>query len=268
MPFQKRTLLHVKQLPVSSQISSSREEKRPMLFYTDWLVMERNSSSSLTVLLASCKWTHLHELTPALSKPKTAGCIYSFPSAGTKEWLIWWEKTGETFLTSSSCMQTNLTSSLTASSEWGSLTEKRDEWSSDFWLIVTVYAIHTPVFVLCCNVLQYFYSNRPFRQLDSNGDLRWEKINSLDKGHIYKQVCIFRVYVFWFLWKVRNVACNHGLFTATARKYHILTCCILWVLMYWPVLLFCSSFSGKPIWFSQTDRLARFKGPLFWRPSL
>lgn len=76
MPFQKRTLLHVKQLPVSSQISSSREEKRPMLFYTDWLVMERNSSSSLTVLLASCKWTHLHELTPALSKPKTAGRLY------------------------------------------------------------------------------------------------------------------------------------------------------------------------------------------------
>lgn len=33
------------------------------------------------------------------------------------------------------------------------------------------------------------WSCRPFRRLDGNGDLRWEKIKSFDKGHIYKQVC-------------------------------------------------------------------------------
>nr|XP_020467469.1 5'-nucleotidase domain-containing protein 2 [Monopterus albus] len=32
---------------------------------------------------------------------------------------------------------------------------------------------------------------KPFRRLDSNGDLRWEKIKSLDKGHIYKQGNLF-----------------------------------------------------------------------------
>lgn len=31
-------------------------------------------------------------------------------------------------------------------------------------------------------------SFRPFRRLDARGDLCWEKISSLDKGHIYKQV--------------------------------------------------------------------------------
>lgn len=203
----------------------------------------------------------------------TAACIYSLPSAGTKEWLTWWERTGETFLMSLSCMQTNLTSSPTASSEWDRLTEKTVRWAVILWLLINSDTLldHTPVFVLCCNVPLYFYSYRPFRQLDSNGDLRWEKISSLDKGHIYKQVCIFRISAFWFLWKVRNVAFKSNqrwLFTATAWKYHNLTCCILWGLMYWPALLFCSSFSGKPIWFSQTDRLARFKGSLFWRPSL
>lgn len=40
------------------------------------------------------------------------------------------------------------------------------------------------------NVFKDCYSYRPFRRLDGNGDLRWEKINSLDKGQIYKQVCI------------------------------------------------------------------------------
>lgn len=41
--------------PFPSQINSFSEEKRPMLFYNDWLVMEKNSFSSLTVPLASCK---------------------------------------------------------------------------------------------------------------------------------------------------------------------------------------------------------------------
>lgn len=29
---------------------------------------------------------------------------------------------------------------------------------------------------------------RPFRRLDSNGDLQWDKINKLEKGQVYKQV--------------------------------------------------------------------------------
>ncbi|XP_028308791.1 5'-nucleotidase domain-containing protein 2 [Gouania willdenowi] len=32
---------------------------------------------------------------------------------------------------------------------------------------------------------------KPFRRLDDNGDLRWEKIKSLDKGQIYKQGNLF-----------------------------------------------------------------------------
>ncbi|XP_028266613.1 5'-nucleotidase domain-containing protein 2 isoform X2 [Parambassis ranga] len=32
---------------------------------------------------------------------------------------------------------------------------------------------------------------KPFRRLDNKGDLRWEKINSLDKGQIYKQGNLF-----------------------------------------------------------------------------
>lgn len=137
----------------------------------------------------------------------TAACIYSFPSAGTKEWLTWWERTGETFLMSSSCMQTNLTSSLTASSEWFRLPQKTARRPVILWLLVNSDTLlhHTPGLVLCCNVPQCFYSHRPFRQLDSNGDLRWEKINSLDKGHIYKQVYIFRIYAFWFLWRMRKM---------------------------------------------------------------
>ncbi|XP_061840360.1 5'-nucleotidase domain-containing protein 2 [Nerophis lumbriciformis] len=39
----------------------------------------------------------------------------------------------------------------------------------------------------------HFFTNciKPFRRLDGNGDLRWEKISSLDKGHIYKQGNLF-----------------------------------------------------------------------------
>uniref|UniRef100_A0A8C7XKV4 5'-nucleotidase domain containing 2 n=1 Tax=Oryzias sinensis TaxID=183150 RepID=A0A8C7XKV4_9TELE len=40
---------------------------------------------------------------------------------------------------------------------------------------------------------QCFFKNgyRPFRRLDGNGDLRWEKITSLEKGQIYKQGNLF-----------------------------------------------------------------------------
>uniref|UniRef100_A0A8D0H4M8 5'-nucleotidase domain containing 2 n=1 Tax=Sphenodon punctatus TaxID=8508 RepID=A0A8D0H4M8_SPHPU len=32
---------------------------------------------------------------------------------------------------------------------------------------------------------------RPFRRLDSNGDLQWDKINKLEKGQVYKQGNLF-----------------------------------------------------------------------------
>ncbi|CDQ77682.1 unnamed protein product [Oncorhynchus mykiss] len=32
---------------------------------------------------------------------------------------------------------------------------------------------------------------KPFRRLDSNGDLQWDKITSLDKGQVYKQGNLF-----------------------------------------------------------------------------
>lgn len=32
------------------------------------------------------------------------------------------------------------------------------------------------------------FPSRPFRRLDSNGDLQWDKINKLEKGQVYKQV--------------------------------------------------------------------------------
>lgn len=70
----------------------------------------------------------------------------------------------------SSFRQTNLTSSPTVSSE-----------SREPGLLVSsgflVLELSSP-----------FSPPRPFRRLDGNGDLRWEKIKSLDKGDIYKQV--------------------------------------------------------------------------------
>lgn len=241
-----------------------------MPFYTDWLVTERNSSSSRTVLLASCKWAHLHESTPAPSK--TSRCIYSFPSAGTKEWLTWWEKTGETFLTSSSCMQTNLTSSLTASSESDSLTEKTVRWPLILWLLINSDSL-LDTHSTFCPVLQcppIFLLSQAFQAAGQ----QWRPSVGENKplgqrAHIqtgldFQNLCV--------LISLKGQKCciqsnRHRLLTAT-WKYHIFNLLHPWLLKYWSVLLFCSSFSGKPIWFSQTDWLARFKGPLFWRPSL
>uniref|UniRef100_H3D4S0 5'-nucleotidase domain containing 2 n=1 Tax=Tetraodon nigroviridis TaxID=99883 RepID=H3D4S0_TETNG len=52
----------------------------------------------------------------------------------------------------------------------------------DFFDVIIVHADKPHFFTDCV---------KPFRQLDSNGDLRWEKISSLDKGHIYKQGNLF-----------------------------------------------------------------------------
>ncbi|XP_077369518.1 5'-nucleotidase domain-containing protein 2 [Festucalex cinctus] len=51
------------------------------------------------------------------------------------------------------------------------------EWR-DFFDVIIVQADKPHFFTDCV---------KPFRRLDGNGDLRWEKISSLDKGHIYKQ---------------------------------------------------------------------------------
>uniref|UniRef100_A0A672JFW7 5'-nucleotidase domain-containing protein 2-like n=1 Tax=Salarias fasciatus TaxID=181472 RepID=A0A672JFW7_SALFA len=48
----------------------------------------------------------------------------------------------------------------------------------DFFDVVIVQADKPHFFTDCV---------KPFRRLDDNGDLRWEKIKSLDKGQIYKQ---------------------------------------------------------------------------------
>nr|XP_046251901.1 5'-nucleotidase domain-containing protein 2 [Scatophagus argus] len=52
----------------------------------------------------------------------------------------------------------------------------------DFFDVVIVQADKPHFFTDCI---------KPFRRLDGNGDLRWEKINSLDKGQIYKQGNLF-----------------------------------------------------------------------------
>ncbi|XP_044067368.1 5'-nucleotidase domain-containing protein 2 isoform X2 [Siniperca chuatsi] len=52
----------------------------------------------------------------------------------------------------------------------------------DFFDVVIVQADKPHFFTDCI---------KPFRRLDGNGDLQWEKINSLDKGHIYKQGNLF-----------------------------------------------------------------------------
>ncbi|KAF3860782.1 hypothetical protein F7725_001037 [Dissostichus mawsoni] len=52
----------------------------------------------------------------------------------------------------------------------------------DFFDVVIVQAEKPHFFTDCI---------KPFRRLDSNGDLRWEKIKSLDKGDIYKQGNLF-----------------------------------------------------------------------------
>lgn len=65
------------------------------------------------------------------------------------------------------------------------------------------------MFLICCTC-------RPFRQLDYNGDLRWERIKSLDKGQIYKQV--------------RVTALLHPVIRlSSAEMLHVLTCCVLCV---------------------------------------
>ncbi|XP_051914015.1 5'-nucleotidase domain-containing protein 2 [Hippocampus zosterae] len=55
------------------------------------------------------------------------------------------------------------------------------EWR-DFFDVIIVQADKPHFFTDCV---------KPFRRLDGNGDLRWEKISSLDKGHIYKQGNLF-----------------------------------------------------------------------------
>lgn len=52
----------------------------------------------------------------------------------------------------------------------------------DFFDVVIVQADKPHFFTDCI---------KPFRRLDGNGDLRWDKINSLDKGQIYKQGNLF-----------------------------------------------------------------------------
>uniref|UniRef100_A0A8C3G2I9 5'-nucleotidase domain containing 2 n=1 Tax=Cyclopterus lumpus TaxID=8103 RepID=A0A8C3G2I9_CYCLU len=52
----------------------------------------------------------------------------------------------------------------------------------DFFDVVIVQADKPHFFTDCI---------KPFRRLDGNGDLKWEKINSLDKGQIYKQGNLF-----------------------------------------------------------------------------
>ncbi|MEQ2252509.1 5'-nucleotidase domain-containing protein 2, partial [Ilyodon furcidens] len=52
----------------------------------------------------------------------------------------------------------------------------------DFFDVVIVQADKPHFFTDCI---------KPFRRLDNNGDLRWEKITSLDKGQIYKQGNLF-----------------------------------------------------------------------------
>uniref|UniRef100_A0A8C9U1F2 5'-nucleotidase domain-containing protein 2-like n=1 Tax=Scleropages formosus TaxID=113540 RepID=A0A8C9U1F2_SCLFO len=55
------------------------------------------------------------------------------------------------------------------------------EWR-DFFDVVIVQADKPHFFNDCV---------KPFRRLDNNGDLQWDKINSLDKGHVYKQGNLF-----------------------------------------------------------------------------
>ncbi|XP_074499669.1 5'-nucleotidase domain-containing protein 2 [Sebastes fasciatus] len=52
----------------------------------------------------------------------------------------------------------------------------------DFFDVVIVQADKPHFFTDCI---------KPFRRLDGNGDLQWDKINSLDKGQIYKQGNLF-----------------------------------------------------------------------------
>lgn len=57
---------------------------------------------------------------------------------------------------------------------------------------------------------------RPFRRLDGNGDLRWEKISSLDKGHIYKQVSALT------LWVNKQCGCYFHRVRWRAQMWHFL----------------------------------------------
>lgn len=89
--------------------------------------------------------------------------------------------------------------------------------------------------VLLFNNLQNCCSYRPFRRLDGNGDLRWEKIKSLDKGQIYKQVCNEKN-VHWPLW--------HLIYLSAVVFTHWKVCMFLLVVFWvsnecmWLILLF------------------------------
>lgn len=149
----KSTLLHVKQFPVSSQIGSSREEKRPRQFYRDWLVMERNSSSSLTVLLALCKWRHVHKAALALSKPELQAASTLSRLQGQRNDSYGGKKLERLFWRHHrACRQTSLLYWLHQVSEAVLQRQWDDQWSADSWLTGTLYSIHTPVSVLCCNL--------------------------------------------------------------------------------------------------------------------
>lgn len=111
--------------------------------------------------------------------------------------------------------------------------------------------------VLLFNNLQNCCSYRPFRRLDGNGDLRWEKIKSLDKGQIYKQVCNEKN-VHWPLW--------HLIYLTAVVFTHWKVCMFLLVVFWVYVVDFIVS--GKPIWLPQTDRVARIKSSVLWRSSL
>lgn len=73
---------------------------------------------------------------------------------------------------------------------------------------------------------------RPFRQLDYNGDLRWERIKSLDKGQIYKQVRITVSALSSFSESKKLVWAALGysvIRLSSAEMLHVLTCCFLCV---------------------------------------
>lgn len=63
---------------------------------------------------------------------------------------------------------------------------------------------------------------RPFRRLDSNGVLQWDKIKSLDKGRIYKQVCYCQKIVFlWLVLKPCILGEIGGLLLTQSSKHNI-----------------------------------------------
>lgn len=133
--------------------------------------------------------------------------FFAWTFSETKAWSTWWEKIGGTSSMLSLFKLTNHTFLMTV---WSKSDFFPNFYLLEIWVAMTLldlevtqeyqpvcmWSVIVNIDVLCnltnCFVFCFCFfsliSVRPFRRLDSNGVLQWDRIKSLEKGQIYKQV--------------------------------------------------------------------------------